>query len=117
MEVLEQFRLKNKEFKERQKRDFDQRHRAHLLSSLPDNSEVWVTTGEQPVPGQVVSSATAPRSYIVNTSTGNVRRNRSHINPVPQSEGNSQQPDQTSPPRQIMTRSRTGTVIHPPDRL
>ena len=114
---LEQFRRQNEEFKERQKRDFDRRHRVQPLPLLPDNSEVWVTTGDQPVLGRVVSSAAAPRSYIVDTPSGHIRRNRSHLNPIPQPEDNTGQPDMNPLPRQIMTRSRTRTAIRPPDRL
>lgn len=113
---LEPFRKQNKEFKDRQKKDFDRRHRTQPLSTLPDNTEVWVTTGNQQIPGRVVSSASAPRSYLVTTPSGDIRRNRSHLNPIPQSNSNTEQPDSNTPPSPIQTRSRTGTAIRPPDR-
>ena len=80
-----------------------------------------------------------PRSYTVETEKGTIRRNRYHLKavpPVPDPEGgtlpsstevekmvagdqrnqNYQQTETTSPPHRIMTRSRTGTAIRPPDR-
>ena len=51
----------------RQKKDFDRHHRVHELPDIPDNTNVWVTSGETPIQGQVQSSAGAPRSYIVET--------------------------------------------------
>ena len=44
------------------------------LPEIPGNTDVWITTDGQPMIEQVVSSANAPRSYIVHTPTGEVRR-------------------------------------------
>ena len=112
---LEEFRCKNKEFKNKQKRDYDQRHRATTLPLIPDDSNVWVTTGDRQVPGQVVTVANAPRSYVVNTSSGQIRRNRIHLNPIPENRVQRSSPHQPRSP--IMTRTRTGTTIRPPQRL
>ena len=60
---LSDFRACNHEFKERQKRDFDQRHRTRELPDLPDDTAVYVTTDGQPTTGRIVRSANAPRSY------------------------------------------------------
>ena len=102
------------EFKDRQKKDFDCRHRTQSLPALPDETEVWVTTGNQPIPGQIV---TTPRSYVVSTPSGEIRRNRSHLNPIPHSDNRTEEPDPITTTRVIQTRSRTGTAIHPPERL
>ena len=74
-----------------------------------------------------------PRSYIIKTLSGLLRRNRRHLNPSPGLElRNSVTHDDNTDqaptsgdsdiveeplPRPIMTRSRTGTVIHPPERF
>ena len=48
---LERFRHLNREFKARQKADFDRRHRVRPLPDLPVDTDVWVTTGGNPFPG------------------------------------------------------------------
>ena len=59
-------------YKNKQKGNYDARHRAHGRTGLSDGSEVWVTGGgdDDPVPGQVIMSADTPRSYIVSTPSG-----------------------------------------------
>ena len=42
---LADFQARNQEFKQRQKQDFDCWHRAWELPDLPDDTEVFVTTG------------------------------------------------------------------------
>ena len=115
---LEGFRANNEKFKLKQKRNYDHRHRTKSLTPLPINSEVWITSGTEPVRGTVVANADSPRSYIVETPNGQVRRNREHLNIVP---GSQEPPEQTQPRTQprslVMTRMRTGTLIVAPDRL
>ena len=133
-------------FKARLKKDFDRRHKAYPSIPLPEGTDVWVKTkGKDVVPGTVLSNADTPRSYIVQTPTGQLRRNHIQLNVQPdpsvdediagQTENTSDQSDRStadrptnlssdsdlpqSPqylPHRIMTRSQTGTVIHPPDR-
>ena len=75
--------------------------------------------------GKVVSPAGRPRSYVVETPTGSVERNRSQLRVIPnnadaENEADSQQTEtetEPEPPRRIMTRSRTGTTISEPERL
>ena len=66
----------------------------------------------------VVANADSPRSYIVETPNGLVRRNREHLNVM---SGSREPPEQTQPQTQprspIMTHKRTGTPIVAPDRL
>ena len=118
---LAKFRESNKKFKESQKRNFDRRHGVKDHGDL-DDAEVWVTSETQPIHGRVVSRANNPRSYVVETPTGELQRNSTHLNVIPE------QPSPTSseqlriepphtPPRRIVTRSQTGTAIHPPERL
>ena len=123
---IQEFQQANKRLKQQQKTDYDRRHRVQDLPEIPNNTEVWVTTGGHPIPGRTIISAGTPRSYIVETPTGETRRNRSQINITPptmtdrQSEDNQPQTDHTTE-RQvrspIMTRTRTGTTIAPPNRL
>ena len=112
---LQDFRVENQKINNKQERDYDRSHRVHELPPLPDNCDVWITSSGQPISGTITSSSDLPRSYYVQTPTGEVRRNQHHLNRVPDSM-NQDQP-QSSETRRIMTRSSTGTPIIPPDRL
>ena len=125
---LEKFRADNQKFKQSQKTNFDKRHRVRTLPPILDNTEVWVTSEDQPIRGRVVEQADAPRSYVVETPSGHIHRNRSHLTIVPETQDQPELPPQQptnrdsqppsrdhpsrSPPR---TRSRTGTQIDKPD--
>ena len=86
---------------------------------------MWITTEQEPVPGVVVSPADRPRSYVVETPSGQIERNRSQLQFVPERSENSdssepentQQEGESPPPKRIMTRSKTGTTLRPPERL
>ena len=119
---LPQFKQNNLQFKEKQRENFDKHHRVKEQFEIPDGSEV-VTTDKQPVQGRVVEPAEAPRSYIVETPSGEVRKNRSQLNVVPEHSSTVELETSSSPtsareqPRRIVTRSQTGTAIRPPERL
>ena len=111
---LPQFKQDNLQFKEKQKENFDKRHQVKEQFEIPDESEV-ITTEKQP--------AEAPRSYIVETPSGEVQRNRSQVNVVPE-HSSTVEPEVGSSPTsareqtcRIVTRSQTGTAIRPPERL
>ena len=117
---LQKFRKQNDEYKGKQKRQFDKRHRVNELPMLSDDTNVWISSQGEPVQGRVVSSADTPRSYVVDTPSGQLRRNRHHLTPLPGPSPVTQPPqtsEQPEPPRRIMTRSQTGTPICPPERL
>ena len=107
------FRVNNQKFKEDQKHTFDCHHGVRRLSSLPPESDVWISSGDNPEPGTVIAPAETPRSYTVETASGQrFRRNRQHLN-VLQSSEPSRSPTEQEPRDTIMTRSKTGTVIRP----
>ena len=70
---------------------------------------------DQQVPGRVNTSCSTPRSYVITTPTGQImiRRNRFHRTETPPTE-EAIPVVQTNRP---VTRSLTGTVTRPPDRL
>ena len=136
---LRKFHEMDANFMQKQKEDYDKHHRVHPLSPIPDNTEVWITSREhardKPVMGRVIGTGNTPRSYSVNTEGGRVLRNSIHLNvcpSTPTTEFSTEKdcdendclssktnpvisvPCQRSP---IMTCSRTGTAIHPPERL
>ena len=117
---LQKFRKENDDYKRKQKRDFDKRHRVNELPMLSDDTAVWVTSQGEPVEGRIVSSADALRSYNVDTPSGQLRRNRHHLTTVPDPSPGTVPPrtnEQPEPPRKIMTRSQTETPICPPEKL
>ena len=119
---LKSFREVDRHFKGKQKENFDARHRVKDLPPIPNETDVWVTSESEPVSGKVVAPADRPRSYVVDTPSGQIKRNHSQLIVVPSENSESykttQQPEvETSPPRRIMTRSKTGTAVNLPDRL
>ena len=119
---LEEFKSLNRKFKQKQKRDFNKRHRAQNLKDIPEDTKVWVPSGSDKVEGRVVSPAKSPRSYLVDTPTGVVRRNRLHLNVAPQKQDGSEAvPNEHATerlrPNRIATRSQTGTLVKPPEKL
>ena len=124
-DFLSDFRKQDEVFKHRQKNDFDRRHNVKPLPLIPDDAEVWITTDRgQPVRGRVSGMSETPRSYCVDTDGGGrVRRNRQHLNVIPENReepSTSATPTQVPTPlspRQIMTRTRSGTTLCAPDYL
>ena len=102
---LEEFRRKNLVFKNQQIQNFDVRHGVRNLSPLPNGNNVWVTSDPQTIPGKVVSTATTPRSYMIETPTGRVRRNRQQLNPIPENSVNDNSRRNHFVREPIMTRS------------
>ena len=96
--------------------------------------DVWVSLDADKTPGQIVGPTLAPRSYLVETSSGLLRRNRSHLTEIPDNpEPNEELTPQDLPPSlpqpepetqaqpeaprsPVATRSHTGTAIRPPLR-
>ena len=68
-------------FKEKQKQNYDSRHRVHFQNTLPES--VWIKSDKRPTQGTIHSDATTPRSYWVDTPSGKLRRNRRHLTVVP----------------------------------
>ena len=102
--------------KERQRQNYDQRHRTKELPSLEPGDTVWIPDRESS--GTVVSE-TSPRSHIVETSDGSFRRNRRHLVRLPSTEAGGESERTVSPDTQSarVTRSQTGRTLRPPERL
>ena len=80
-EHIQHFRTLDQKYKQAQKENYDRRHRVRNLPELPENQPMWVDSRVQSrlIPGQVSHSATTPRSYVVETPSGELRRNRAHL--------------------------------------
>ena len=116
---LDEFQKLSKQFKQRQKADYDRHHQSHHLPAIPNDTEVWVTSGATPSPSRVTAHSSAPQSYIVDTPQGEMRRNRLHLNVVPDGQSSMNRSSDISPDNRHhpVTRSFTGTATSPPDRL
>ena len=119
-DYLSNFRKTEAKYRKEQKRNYDNRYKTRELPTLPNDTQVWIRSGERTEKGQVVSKEETPRSYVVQTHEGSqLRRNRSHLQEVPLKENT---PTITPPPSPlsekciIMTRSKTGTEIKLPLR-
>ena len=77
---LGEFRKTEKRAKENQKRNYNLGHRARLLLPLQSGQNVWLPREEKQ--GTVIQQAKTPRSYVVRTDEGQVRRNRAHLRPM-----------------------------------
>ena len=107
------------------------------MSPIPEDSEVWVTSGQEAIRGRVVTSVLALRSYLIDTPSGIIHRNQQHLRTVPNipeasSTENQQTPElsgtenhqQPADPQTngitrssaIMTQSQAGTTIVPSQR-
>ena len=106
-DYLKSFREKNRRFKASQKVNFDKRHRTRELVPIPEDTEVWITSESQPVHGRVIAPAETPRSYKVETPTGQVHRNRSHLNVVPDSSVSSKIETPAQPSPKVLSPGRT----------
>jgi len=113
---LTEFYKVDDSYKQKLKKQFDRRHRVRELPVLDDNTPVYISGGRSTstTPGSVVQS-TDQHSYQVQTPTGTSRHNRSHLRERPvEPEIETSRIRDRSP---ILTRSKTGTMIRPPDRL
>jgi len=75
------------------RQNFDKRHKAHNMTHLQPGEHVWVKDTSERV--TVVSTAGTPRSYLVETPRGTLRRNRFHLSPTPKAPVTSVLPDST----------------------
>jgi len=83
---------------------------------LPEDQPVWVETRGVQTPGRVSHAVDVPRSYVVETDSGQLRRNHSHIRTHSEVEQTVPAETVIAPSRPV-TRSQTGTVLRPPDLL
>ena len=110
---LKHFCTQDHEFKRKQKWDFDKHHRTWVLLSILSNTDVWIMTDPKPTTGKVVARANTPRSYTIDTPSGQIRHNPSQLKVAPDVTPTT---STTSPASQgrsaVMPRSRTGTLLH-----
>ncbi|KAK0140295.1 hypothetical protein N1851_022770 [Merluccius polli] len=84
------YRKSEKQAKKKQQQRYNLRHRARPLHLLQPGQNVWLPRENKK--GTVIQHATTPRSYIIHTDEGQVRRNRTHMRAIQHP-----QPCQTTP--------------------
>ena len=63
-QFLSEFRKRDKEYKKKQKKNYDKHYRTRSLDPLSRDSTVWVRTGNTWIPGTVTTTVNTPRSYL-----------------------------------------------------
>ena len=144
---LKEFEERDRIFKAKQKEDYNRRHWVRDVSPIPVDTPVWINTRGTQTPGRVSRLDEAPRSYWLQTPSGEVRRNRRDVivqagrdvtvqaettesqgqqaettesqGPLEESQGHPPLPARAieTSTRTIATRSRTGTIVKAPERL
>ena len=115
----------NSELKQRQKENYDSRHRVHEVPPLVAGDQVYLP---QMKTNATVQREYGERSYIVSTPNGQVRRNKRHRNSLPKElvtevPQSSPQPGMKAvavapvPSDQENVTTRPGRVVRPPQRL
>ena len=118
---LQLFCRQDSSYKERLKKQYDRRHHARELPLLDEDTPLFITSGPNinviVIPGRVIERA-SDRSYLVDTPTGTLRRNRSYLNIKTEEQPDAlATQDNVLPRTPIATRLRTGTAIKPPSKL
>ncbi|UYV79648.1 K02A2.6-like, partial [Cordylochernes scorpioides] len=103
---LENLEMREKDQRHKKKTHFDIHHRARELPHLNKGTRVWVK--DLRVPGVVLEDAGSPRSYIVNSPKGILRRNRFHLLPNPQGEKIDMEDEEMESPEMSQCFTSTG---------
>ena len=120
-EHIQNFRTLDQQYKQTQKENYNRQHRVRTLPELPENQAVWIgirgQSGPQ-IPGQISCPASTPHSYIVETLSGELHRNRAHL----WTQSDAQLSETADAPTTTnysspVTHLQTGTSIRPPDYL
>lgn len=85
---MEAVRFKETQIREDNRKRFDKRHGTREQPELQEGNSVWISDLKRR--GEITRKASEPRSYIIQTSTGPIRRNRkflSLINPRSSTDG------------------------------
>uniref|UniRef100_A0A3B5QZY7 Gypsy retrotransposon integrase-like protein 1 n=1 Tax=Xiphophorus maculatus TaxID=8083 RepID=A0A3B5QZY7_XIPMA len=91
---MEKLRTAETDYRQKQRQSYNRRHRARNMSLLHPGEKVWVT--DLKTRGTVVSGAGSPRSYIIETPRGMLRRNSYHLSHTPGATETSVVPPETS---------------------
>ena len=100
----ELFKEKEEVYRSKQKKNFDNLHKAQQLKHLPSGATVYIT--DMDCTETVIRPSKKPRSYLVDTPTTVVRRNRVQFRNIPIDTNEKQDEQQTVPSSNISSRPR-----------
>ncbi len=78
---MKELKVKEETYRSKQKNNYDNRHSAKKLKPLPSGAVVYIT--DMDCTGRVIKPSKKPRSYLIDTPTSVVRRNRVQIRNIP----------------------------------
>ena len=106
---------KDEQLKERQKKNFDQHHRAKDLPKLQPGDVVWIPDRNSP---GTVTEGVSQRSHMVQTEEGTyLRRNRQHLVRLPESAETQETENEVEPQdSEQPSRTRSTRTSRPPER-
>ena len=115
-------REREENIKKRQKNNYDVRRGVKTLQHLEPGDKVWIPDRKEL--GMIEKKLNMPRSYIVETQTGTVRRNRRHLIEIPTKSSHGKQQETTEPTADAERSenntgyyTRSGRLSVPPERL
>ena len=117
---MQQVRKHEEHYKSKQKANFDLRHRAIDSSQLQQGTNVFIP--DMNTEGFVTKEAGFPRSVIVNTPKGEIRRNQADLKPIPipvsqQEETAPATQNSETPTRVELRRSTRSNFGKPPEKM
>ena len=84
---IDTLKEREQKYKEKMRSDFDRHHNAKEPIPLAIGSQVWVPDQQQY--GSIIASPN-PRSYIIQTPSSQIRRNRRSLNLIPSTDTSSE---------------------------
>lgn len=96
---------------------YNRRHRVRELPQLSPGQPVWITDTKSE--GTVISSHSTPRSYVVESPSGAIRRNRHHLLPLPENTSRIQNASTPVRPTEgaLPTPNQSETAVQTPKSL
>uniref|UniRef100_A0A3B3CMJ2 Integrase catalytic domain-containing protein n=1 Tax=Oryzias melastigma TaxID=30732 RepID=A0A3B3CMJ2_ORYME len=77
---MARFRMRERKAKGKQRQNYNVRHRLRPLQPCVPGQKIWLPSAKKG--GTVIRCADTPRSYIINTEDGQIRRNRADMRTV-----------------------------------
>lgn len=115
----EQLRKVELEYKHKQVKNYNWRHRASVLPVLKPGENVWVT--DRSAPAVIVQKSPEPGSYVVKTDQSLLRRNRRQLGETPTPAPKLEKEKRDDLPKcessSNFTVTRSGRTVIPPKRL
>ena len=101
---MKELKVKEETYRSKQKNNYDNRHSAKKLKPLPSGAVVYIT--DMDCTGRVIKPSKKPRSYLLDTPTSVVRRNRVQIRNIPKDAEQMQDEQKVKPTLNVNSRPK-----------